>query len=286
MDPFEHLENKKSIIKHQQRLPWQFLMIVLVLTWFFWMLASQESLFIVVFHYFGGAIPLLTTLFFLFIYHSPTDRYDFLVRVVDIRRISIKFLMIIVLVVPVGFLLVAGMDWGLNGNLPRIEHWQNFQNQTGEFLLFAIFILIFGPIPEELAWRGYILDLLQKKYPWLIANLILGFFWMVWHLPLFWIPGSYQNSLGILTPGFWFFFAVLIPQTIIIGWIYNSTHRSTLAAILVHFMINFMGELVDFALSGEILLVLYWWLLALLVIVLHINKERAHIRAKNSSINH
>lgn len=286
MNTTKPLEIKKSVEIYPLRTPWRFLMIVLGLTWFFWLLASQEFFSVVVFHYLGGAIPLLTTLFYLFIHHSSADRYDFLIRVVDIHRISIKFLMIIVLVVPSGFLLVAGIQWLMTGNPPQIEQWLKFQNQPIEFLLFAFFIFIFGPIPEELAWRGYILDSLQRKYPWLIANLFLGIFWMMWHIPLFWIPESYQNSLGILTPGFWLFFAVLIPQTIMIGWIYNNTNRSTLAAILVHFMINFIGELIDLALIGEILLVLYWWLLALLVIVLHIKKERAHKRATNSSINH
>lgn len=285
MNTPDPMEKENSIQLYPLRAPWKYLMIVLGLTWFFWLLASQEIFSSVVFHYLGGAIPLLITLFFLFIHHSPVDRHDFLIRVVDIRRISIKFFMTIVLVVPVGFLLVSGIQWLMIGNPPQMEQWLNFQNQPGKFLLFAIFILIFGPIPEELAWRGYILDSLQRKYPWLFANLFLGIFWMVWHLPLFWIPGSYQNSLGILTPGFWLFFAVLIPQTIIIGWIYNNTNRSTLAAILVHFMINLMGELVDFALSGEILLMVYWWLLALLVIVHQTKKQRAQVRFPHLSSN-
>ena len=50
---------------------------------------------------------------------------------------------------------------------------------------FAIFILLFGPLPEEMAWRGYALDGLQSKWNALEASLILGIAWTIWHLPLF-----------------------------------------------------------------------------------------------------
>jgi hypothetical protein len=72
--------------------------------------------------------------------------------------------------------------------------------------------------------------------------------------------------LGILTPWFWLFLAALIPQTILMGWVYNQADCSTLSAIIIHFLVNLLGELVDFSLSGEILLTAYWWIVAIVII--------------------
>jgi membrane protease YdiL (CAAX protease family) len=105
-------------------------------------------------------------------------------------------------------------------------------------LLYAIILLI-GVLGEELGWRGYVLDLLQKKWSAFISSLFIGVGWALWHLPLFFMSGSYQNKLEIGGFSFWIFMADLLPISIIMTWIYNNTQRSTLSAVLFHFMINF-----------------------------------------------
>ena len=113
-----------------------------------------------------------------------------------------------------------------------------------EILPFAIFILIFGPLPEELGWRGYALDGLQARYNALISSLILGLIWALWHVPLFFMNGTWQHDkLGFATVDFWTFVFGTVIISILFTWIYNNTNRSTLSAILFHFVINFSGEL-------------------------------------------
>lgn len=270
----KHLSEKQSIN------PWRILAYVLFLSWLLWILASQVSEFSVVFHYLGGAVPFLMTLVFLFTRNSPVERYDFLRRIIDLKRISGRYWLVILLVVPVGLILAGVLDWYLWGQAPLFERWNELSIDLPGFLLFCLFILLFGPVPEEITWRGFVLDKLQNKYPWLVANLLLGLYWMVWHLPLFWIPGSYQNSLGILTPPFWLFLVVLVPQTLVIGWVYNQTKRSTLSAIIIHYFVNLFGELIDLSLSGEILMAAYWWIVALAIVIYSMRKEKALIRSK------
>jgi hypothetical protein len=50
--------------------------------------------------------------------------------------------------------------------------------------------------------------------------------------------------------------------------IYNSNRRSTLSAVLVHFMINLMGELLALTLRAEAFYVAGWWIAAAAVTLL------------------
>lgn len=63
-----------------------------------------------------------------------------------------------------------------------------------------IFWLFFGPVPEEPGWRGYALDGLQSRHSALVSSLIVGIVWLAWHLPLFFIEGTWQaEHLGVGT---------------------------------------------------------------------------------------
>ena len=55
-------------------------------------------------------------------------------------------------------------------------------------------------------------------------------------------------------------------------WIYNNNRRSTLSAVLFHFMVNFVGELLDLSLQGEIIYILSWWLMAVMVVIVEATK--------------
>lgn len=48
---------------------------------------------------------------------------------------------------------------------------------------------------EELGWRGTMQPILEEKTAFLIATLITGIVWSVWHLPLWFIDGTSQQSL-------------------------------------------------------------------------------------------
>jgi CAAX protease family protein len=65
----------------------------------------------------------------------------------------------------------------------------------------------------------------------------------LWHLPQFFVEGTYQSGLGFGSASFWLFMAVLLPESILITWVYNNTYHSTLSAVLLHFMTNFTGEI-------------------------------------------
>ena len=117
---------------------------------------------------------------------------------------------------------------------------------------------------------------MQEKYSALVSSLILGILWSLWHLPTFFVRDSYQSSLGIGTPAFWWFFAGIIPLTFVFTWIYNNTNRSILAVILFHSMVNFTGELFTLSERADTYSILLWFVVALGITVIWSAKAVTH----------
>jgi membrane protease YdiL (CAAX protease family) len=100
-------------------------------------------------------------------------------------------------------------------------------------LVTAVYMLIFVALGEEVGWRGYALPALQARYSALLSSLILGVLWALWHLPLFFNPDTLYGNLPFVL-----FLAYLVPFTILISWIFNSTEGSVLLVMLLHAFMN------------------------------------------------
>jgi len=97
---------------------------------------------------------------------------------------------------------------------------------------------------EEPGWRGVALDLLQTQTSSMVTATLIGVLWALWHLPLFFIEGTYQHDLGLWSARFWHFNVALVLLSILYVWICNGTRGSILAAILVHAGTNISGSLI------------------------------------------
>jgi hypothetical protein len=100
-------------------------------------------------------------------------------------------------------------------------------------VVISVYMLIQVGIGEEIGWRGYALPKLQASYSALVSSLVLGVIWFLWHLPLFFTAGtSYSN-----TP-LWVFLVFLLPFSILISWVFNSTGGSVLMVMILHAVMN------------------------------------------------
>jgi membrane protease YdiL (CAAX protease family) len=193
---------------------------------------------------------------------------DYWWRVIDFKRIRGKWYTAIFLMA----LALAGLstliDFLSTGEVIQLEAAAQFLDQPLMIIPYVISVLFFGPVPEELGWRGYALDRLQIRFNALVSSLILGIIWAVWHLPLFFIEGSYQYNLGLGTLSFWIFMGNIVPQAVLITWIYNNTNRSIMSAILFHFMINLVGELFELTEVAEIYQFILWLTMAIFIVVI------------------
>ena len=67
------------------------------------------------------------------------------------------------------------------------------------------------------------------------------------------LAGSYQNRLLEDIPALASYFFAMLPETLLIMWVYYNNKRSTLAAILLHFSANFAGEALQLEQSAKII---------------------------------
>lgn len=93
--------------------------------------------------------------------------------------------------------------------------------------------LILGPLGEELGWRGFALPRLLRRFSPLMAGLILGIIWGVWHLPSFFVSTLALSSLAIPV----FLFGALC-MSILATWLYLHTGGSVLITVLFHLAFN------------------------------------------------
>jgi membrane protease YdiL (CAAX protease family) len=95
-----------------------------------------------------------------------------------------------------------------------------------------------GPFGEEFGWRGYALPRLLQNFSMVNASLIIGIFWICWHLPLFVIPGSPQAQIP-----FWPWALGVVAMATIMTWIHVNVGGIVFAAIILHFSANWANDL-------------------------------------------
>ena len=125
-----------------------------------------------------------------------------------------------------------------------------FVAQLGSFLP----LLIFGPLSEEIGWRGYALDRLQTKWNAFVSALIVGLVWGLWHGPLFAMVGTSQHELAIPFAGF---LVGMMAVSVLFTWLHNNTAGSIWTAIFFHWLYTYSAQVVA---SGVTRSVLYNWL--------------------------
>lgn len=114
---------------------------------------------------------------------------------------------------------------------------------------------------EEVGWRGFALPRLQKRHNALVATLVVGVLWGLWHLPLFFWIGNPMSNYPFSA---WFISTVAV--SFVYTWLYNSTNGSLLVVALFHVLGNAFGVIVS-GVSIFALAVVYCVVAVLLVAV-------------------
>ncbi|MGG3888586.1 CPBP family intramembrane glutamic endopeptidase [Metabacillus fastidiosus] len=139
----------------------------------------------------------------------------------------------------------------------------------GMLIYYFLKNLLSGPLGEEIGWRSFALMELQKKYSPLKASIIIGFWWGIWHFPI-WFTTGYTGM--DLIKYILFFMIAIISTTIIITTFYNLNQNLTIP-ITIHLFFNLFiglikGNLIDLIMYNAILYIIA----AVLIIVINPKK--------------
>ena len=155
-------------------------------------------------------------------------------------RVGIRWYAV-ALLLPVGIALAAtALNVLLGAQAPSAA---DLGGWTGLFSTFAVVLLIpgSGGAWEEPGWRGFALPSLQAGRSALVASLILGAVWALWHLPLVVATGQ-MGGWDIVNIMAW---------TLVLTWVYNGTGGSVLIVMLFHAMFNTVsGSFISQMFSG------------------------------------
>lgn len=201
----------------------------------------------------AGAAPSAFALMFVFLGKDGAYQRLFFHRIIGFDLVGAKGYALIFLFVPAVTVISLLAQAAIAGTAPDLSVSQSYIKRPLHLLAFAGMTFIFGPLAEEIGWRGYLLDRLAEGGP-LACGILIGFVWSIWHLPMFFISGTYQNAL--LARGFLpvlCFFLSTMALSVVMGDLTLRNNHSILAAILFHFMINFTGELIPLSTSGEVI---------------------------------
>jgi len=117
-------------------------------------------------------------------------------------------------------------------------------------LFFFLMNCIHGGLSEEPGWRGFALPRLQVKFSPLVASLILGVVWAVWHA-----PARFGGVAAMSLEDTLINFMIIAFVTVIFTWFYNRTKGSILAPALLHASMNTTGAFLLGSLGAIILLI-------------------------------
>ena len=141
--------------------------------------------------------------------------------------------------------------------------------REGSLLLLPLFLLILAltdGLGEELAWRGFALPRLLTRYNALVASLVLGVLWGLWHLPLVWTEGAtmYQQPV-------WLLLLDIMAKSVLFTWVFLHTRGSVLLAMLFHGATNLFAVSPEVSSTGDLTLPLVAagakWMLVVVVVV-------------------
>lgn len=229
--------------------PKKFYLLTLLFTWIFWGVAAflskqQGNLNMalsMLLMFLGLCVP--SVLAFIFVKKSNCKRLkqDYKEKLCGLFRINFKNLLVASLIMAAIIFASIGISLLFGESKNQFSFADGFSFSIGGMP--TLIVLMLTGILEELGWRGYAEDSIAQYHTWFTESIIFGFLWAAWHIPLFFIDGTYQANILAMNPLYMInFFVGMMPLGFIITWVYVKNNRSIFACSIFHFVINFLQE--------------------------------------------
>jgi membrane protease YdiL (CAAX protease family) len=124
---------------------------------------------------------------------------------------------------------------------------------------------------EEVGWRGFLQESLERRVAPLTAALLVALAWGPWHLPMY----LRLDSEGARTPVLIAWFLVgIVPLSIIFAWIYHRTGKRLLPVIMLHAAIDAgAGYFFGPVRTGELRPFMAWVVLLIVVAIIVVARD-------------
>jgi len=191
---------------------------------------------------FGLLSPAIIAIITVFASKSKSLKADFKRKVINFYQLKPLNLLIAVIVFMIVVALSILLSTAFGQSLNQFAFTDDF-SFTGAGISSALLTIILASVIEEIGWRGYGEDSIAQYCSWFWESMIFGCVWGLWHLPLFWIPDTYQNGLRVMGIGYMLnFFISAVPFGFFTTWVYVKNRRSMLASMIFHLFVNFIQE--------------------------------------------
>lgn len=214
-----------------------FVLLTFVLSWFPWYAGIAPEVI--------NIGPSLAAVIVVIIIGRKSGLFD-LLRPFLCWRVRLGYWGIAIFGIAVLYMAGLGTYIILGGEPPPFIMIREELNLIPLYLILVVLSPSQGPVGEEFGWRGYALQTLQNKYGPLIASLVIGIIWGIWHVPTFFSP---TGVLPAMVSAIGFIFIVpytlgTIANSIFMTWLYNKTNASALiAGVVWHAAINFWAPI-------------------------------------------
>jgi len=215
-----------------------------------------------------GIVGLLgpTLIAFWMIWPHPDLRDDLKRRMIGLRGVRPVYIILTCFLMLASILLAQAISLMFGYSVDQFSFSGRSSFSAGIFP--GWFLLFLAPLVEELAWHSYGTDSLRQRMSLLNASLLFGVFWVLWHLPLFFIKGYYHSNVAETGLLYSLNFAVsLIPYTILMNWLYYKARRSILVAVVFHITAGCFNEVFATHPDSKVIQTGLLLLLAIVVII-------------------
>lgn len=123
-------------------------------------------------------------------------------RLIQLGRIPGRWWLVVLLLTPAVKVCAGGLAvlFGVTDVPFDLDAAGTLLTRLAELLGYLGFLLLLGPLPGEMGWRGYLIDRLQLRFDALGARLLVGLAWFTGHGPLFFMIGYFERAGGLPDP--------------------------------------------------------------------------------------
>lgn len=232
------------------RHPVLFYVFALIVPWALWFLTAyishitpQEPIHTVLYTVFGIAgLAAPMVIAFILMWKDPDLKADLLSRFFNFQSIPFRYILFACGFMFASIWLAQAVSLLFGYSASQFEFSKTFSFTAGVFP--AWFMLLLAPVLEELGWHTYGTDTLRRKMNVFNLSIVFAIFWAIWHFPLSFIKGYYQNNLAETGMIYSVNFAVsIIPFVLLMNWLYYKTGRNITLIIIFHITSGLFNEI-------------------------------------------